>query len=96
MKISYNESEEIFDVYGIYQISEDIYYLVISSDHSGMVAINCKNTKIIDPVIPKGFIFQINSQGFTLFPEILQDSSFLERLLECDELAVRVFLNNVT
>lgn len=91
MKVIKKGFSDILYVYGIYQVSKDIYYLVMPKGYPGLLAIKAIDTQLIENNIPESFTFTLNNDGFKLFSKTLQDEILLERLLECDPEALCCF-----
>ena len=101
MEIIRKNSQEILYVYGIYSMSNNIYYLVKPNNYPGLLSVRASDANILNNNIPDGFVFNLKGNGFTLLLKPLENELFLEKLLECDPEAMRrfteiqdTFLNN--
>ena len=91
MEIIRKNSQEILYVYGIYNISNNIYYLVKPNNHPGLLSVKASDANILNNNISDGFIFNLKNDGFTLLLKPLENELFLEKLLECDPEAMHRF-----
>lgn len=83
IKAKNQEHPEILEVYGIYEISGELYYYVCPYKYEGLLVVRHNEVEVIDKSI-NNFVFDYNEQGFLLRSKIIENNDFLENLSECD------------
>ncbi len=92
MKIIQNNSKEVLEVYGIYQVSNCIYYLVSPAGYAGIHAVKDSDVMVVDKNISGDYFFEWRpGEGFRILSKIIEDEKFLEDLLEYDSEAFEKF-----
>ena len=74
---------ETLEVYGIYEISGEIYYYVCPDKYEGLLVMRNDEVEVVDNSI-NNFVFKQGEYGFLMCSKFIEDDNFRECLSECD------------
>ncbi|WP_120507349.1 hypothetical protein [Rahnella bruchi] len=91
MKIKTKRSEKIIEVFAMYCIAQETYFLGHSKGYAGLLAYKAKDVEIIDPDLSGNFTY-FGNNGYGIYYSALIKEELLDDLLEGDETAYKRFL----
>ena len=91
MKIKTKHSETIIEVFAMYCIAAETYFLGHSKGYSGLLAYKAKDIEVVDSDLSGDFTYFANN-GYGIYYSVLIKEELLDDLLEGDEVAYKRFL----
>lgn len=91
MKIKTKRSETIIEVFAIYSIAEETYFLGHSKGYAGLLAYKTKDVEVIDPDLFGNFTYFGNNGNGVYYSALIKEK-LLDDLLEGDQVAYKRFL----
>lgn len=91
MKIRTSCSEKMIEIYAMYSIKGEVYYLGHSKGYNGLLAYKAKEVEVLDPDLSGNFTY-FGNNGYGIYHWALIKEKLLDDLLEGDEIAYKRFL----